>query len=46
MTYLKLFKEKINVREFIEIFIRIIILKYEVSEEIISDRDKLFIFQF
>ena len=41
-----LYKKVINAKEFVSLFYRIVISRYGIPAEIISDRDKLFIFKF
>ena len=40
------YKKASSAEELVYIFLRVIIANYELSEEIISDRDKLFTFRF
>jgi hypothetical protein len=45
-NYFILYKESSDTKELIYIFIRIIIAQYKTPEEIILNRDKLFIAKF
>ena len=42
--YLKLYKEVFIVKELVYIFNKIVIIRYEILDKIVLDRDKLFIF--
>ena len=44
--YFILYKEVLSVKELVYIFLRVVTAKHRLSEEIISDRDKLFTFKF
>ena len=46
IVYFILYREVINAKEFISLFHRIVITRYRIPAEIISDRDKLFISKF
>ena len=46
ITYFVPYREVINAEEFVSLFHRIVISRYKILAEIISDRDKLFISKF
>ena len=46
MAYFMPYREVINTEEFVSFFYRIIITRYKIPAEIISDKDKLFISKF
>ena len=44
--YLKLYKEVFIVEDLVYIFNKIVIIRYEILDKIVLNRDKLFISQF
>ena len=41
--YFILYKESLNTEDLVYVFLRIVVINYELLEKVISNRDKLFI---